>query len=241
MKSGFLLLSLLVLAFLMVLAACSPTTAVATDPPLVPEPELPTPPANNPAATTELQAVSSPTPGTDQTEAAPIQPTAVEIELVCPENVSLTPAQTEGPYYTPNTPERSSLLEEGLPGTRLLLTGYVLSLDCEPIPGAWLDFWQADGEGVYDNFGYQLRGHQYTDEMGRFTLETVYPGEYPGRTPHIHVKVMAPGGGVLTTQIYFAGEASNARDFIFRPELVTELEPADDGWQASFNFFISVP
>jgi protocatechuate 3,4-dioxygenase beta subunit len=241
MSRGFLSLPLLVVAFLMFLAACSPDTAVATNPPLIPEPELPTPPANNPTLTMELQVASSPTPDPDQTEAAAPQPTTTEIELVCPQSITLTPAQTEGPYYTPNTPERSSLLEEGIPGERLVLTGYVLKADCEPVAGAWLDFWQADGAGVYDNSGFRLRGHQYSDEMGRYRLETVYPGEYPGRTPHIHVKVMAPGGAVLTTQIYFAGEASNARDFIFRPELVTELESADDGWQARFDFYISTP
>jgi protocatechuate 3,4-dioxygenase beta subunit len=241
MSRGSLSLSLLVLAFFIFLAACRSATPDATNPPVLPGQELYTPLVSKPTSTMELQVAISPTPDPDQTDVMAPQPTAVEIELVCPQTATLTPAQTEGPYYTPNTPERSSLLEAGIPGVRLLLTGYVLSPDCEPIPGARLDFWQADGEGVYDNVGYQLRGHQYSDEMGRYRLETVYPGEYPGRTPHIHVKVMAPGGTVLTTQIYFAGEASNARDFIFRPELVTELESADDGWQARFDFYISNP
>ena len=58
-------------------------------------------------------------------------------------------------------------------GTRLLITGSVVNTDCRPIAGAWLDFWQgADDAGRYDNDGYTLRGHQYTDEHGRFTLET---------------------------------------------------------------------
>src|SRR5215216_1283173 len=54
---------------------------------------------------------------------------------------SLTQSQTEGPYYIPNTPERHSLLEEGMLGTRLILVGYVLDQNCQPLPNAWLDFW----------------------------------------------------------------------------------------------------
>ena len=59
--------------------------------------------------------------------------------------------QTAGPFYTPDTPERRSLLEPEMPGTRLIVSGYVYSTECQPIPGALLDFWQADDAGVYDN------------------------------------------------------------------------------------------
>jgi protocatechuate 3,4-dioxygenase beta subunit len=108
---------------------------------------------------------------------------------------------TEGPYFKSNSPERTSLIESGLTGTKLVLTGYVLGTDCKPIAHALLDFWQADGKGQYDNAGYMLRGHQFTDEAGRYHLETIVPGPYPGRTEHIHVKVQSPKGTVLTTQI----------------------------------------
>ncbi len=93
-------------------------------------------------------------------------------------------------------------------GTKIIVTGYVLTTDCEPIANAWLDFWQADDQGAYDNAGYRLRGHLFADETGRYTLETIVPGEYPGRTPHIHVKVQAPNGQILTSQIYFPGVAA---------------------------------
>src|SRR5215210_7521587 len=106
---------------------------------------------------------------------------------------TMTPSQTEGPYYKAGAPERTSLLEPGMAGTPLTITGYVMTPDCQPVASAWLDFWQADGNGAYDNRGYTLRGHQYTDADGRFVLQTVVPGEYPGRTGHIHVKVQAPG------------------------------------------------
>jgi hypothetical protein len=135
---------------------------------------------------------------------------------------------TEGPYYTPNTPERNSLIEPGVPGTKIIVTGYVLTPDCKPIANAWLDFWQADGEGVYDNEGFILRGHQFTDANGRYILETVIPGEYPGRTPHIHVKIRTGNGPVLTTQLYFPGIEANNQDGIFSSDmLVGTLEPGE--------------
>jgi protocatechuate 3,4-dioxygenase beta subunit len=119
-----------------------------------------------------------------------------------------TPSETEGPYFKPNSPERASLLESGLGGTRLTVQGRVLSTACAPIAGALLDFWQADDSGNYDNAGFRLRGHQYTDASGRFTLETIVPGLYPGRTRHVHVKAQAPNGPIVTTQLYFPNRVS---------------------------------
>jgi protocatechuate 3,4-dioxygenase beta subunit len=69
---------------------------------------------------------------------------------------------------------------------------------------------------VHDNQGYRLRGYQSTNTQGIYHLETVVPGEYPGRTPHIH----PPGGTTLTTQPYMPGVASNNRDSIFTPATV---------------------
>jgi protocatechuate 3,4-dioxygenase beta subunit len=153
----------------------------------------------------------------------------------CDDGDDPTPAQTEGPYFTPNSPERASLLEAGLGGDRLTVAGTVLATDCRPLRRALLDFWQADADGQYDNQGYRLRGHQFTGADGRFRLETVVPGRYPGRTRHIHVKVQAPGGPVLTTQLYFPGEAANATDGIFREELLLTMNGTR---QASFTFVL---
>jgi protocatechuate 3,4-dioxygenase beta subunit len=152
----------------------------------------------------------------------------------------VTPAQTEGPYFTPNSPERASLLEPGMAGTRLLLTGYVLSTACRPVAGALLDFWQADDAGEYDNAGYRLRGHQFTDNSGRYTLETIVPGLYPGRTRHIHLKVQAPNQPILTTQLYFPGEARNRSDRIFHEALVVDMQQSADGFDGAFNFVLDV-
>jgi protocatechuate 3,4-dioxygenase beta subunit len=151
-----------------------------------------------------------------------------------------TPAQTEGPYFTPDSPARASLLEAGMGGQRLVVAGTVLTTDCRPVQRALLDFWQADDAGQYDNQGYRLRGHQFSGADGAWRLETVVPGQYPGRTRHIHVKVQAPDGPVLTTQLYFPGEPGNDRDGIFRPELVlSDVRDRGDARQGSFTFVLA--
>lgn len=151
-----------------------------------------------------------------------------------------TPAQTEGPYFTSNSPQRTSLLEAGISGTALTITGRVLSTTCQPIVSAKLDFWQADDSGNYDNSGYRLRGHQFTNAEGRFTLQTIVPGLYPGRTRHIHVKVQAPTKPVLTTQLYFPGESRNASDGIYSAALLMDIEDVSGGKSATFDFVLSV-
>ena len=151
-----------------------------------------------------------------------------------------TASNSEGPYYKSGAPERAVLVEPEMSGTRLLLTGQVLTTDCRPVAGAVLDFWQADDRGQYDNTGYTLRGKQFADEMGRYRLETIVPGRYPGRTVHIHVKVSAPGGPVLTTQIYFAGEPGNESDGLILPSLIVPLaDAAGGGKAATFDFVLS--
>jgi protocatechuate 3,4-dioxygenase beta subunit len=152
----------------------------------------------------------------------------------------LTVSQTEGPYFKTNSPERTSLVDDRTQGTLLTVTGQVLTADGTPVANALLDFWQANASGAYDNSGYTLRGHQYTDANGSYTLTTVVPGLYPGRTRHIHVKVQAPNGPVLTTQVYFPGEARNASDGIFDPRLVLDVQANADGTEAAtYNFVVN--
>ena len=158
----------------------------------------------------------------------------------CDDGDDPTLAQTEGPYFTPNSPERASLLEAGMAGQRLVVAGTVLTTDCRPVRRALLDFWQADDAGQYDNQGYRLRGHQFSDAQGAWRLETVVPGLYTGRTRHIHVKVQAPGGPVLTTQLYFPGEPANDRDGIFSPELLLgDVRDVGGARQGSFTFVLA--
>jgi protocatechuate 3,4-dioxygenase beta subunit len=158
--------------------------------------------------------------------------------LDCQSPAALTPALTEGPYFKAGSPERSSLLDPGMPGVQLTLTGYVLTADCQPVAHALLDFWQADSQGQYDNAGFTLRGHEYTDQNGRYQLETVIPGLYPGRTEHIHVKVQAPGGPLLTTQLFFPGVEKNQSDSIYDPALLVKLQGSGAHMQAAFDFVI---
>jgi protocatechuate 3,4-dioxygenase beta subunit len=156
----------------------------------------------------------------------------------CGEGGARTPAQTAGPYFKPNSPQRVSLLEPGMPGTRITIEGSVLTTDCRPVPRALVDFWQADDRGDYDNSGFRLRGHQFTDDAGRYRLETIVPGHYPGRTRHFHVKVQAPNRPVLTTQLYFPDEPANLRDGIFTPELVMNVRDGGSGKLAAFDFVL---
>jgi protocatechuate 3,4-dioxygenase beta subunit len=152
---------------------------------------------------------------------------------------ALTPALTEGPYYKAGPPENSALAQSGVPGPKLTLTGYVFDANCKPIPGARVDFWQADGQGQYDNNGYTLRGYQVTDAQGRYSVETVVPGIYPGRTRHIHVKVTPPNGTTLTTQLFFPNEPLNSSDSIFAAQNVVTTSQGADGEVATFNFEVN--
>jgi protocatechuate 3,4-dioxygenase beta subunit len=158
----------------------------------------------------------------------------------CVEKGQATPPQTAGPFFKLRSPRRASLLEPGMAGTRIVVAGTVLSTACRPLPGALLDFWQADDRGEYDNAGYRLRGHQFTDERGRYRLESVVPGVYPGRTRHFHVRVQAPNQPVLTTQLYFPDEPANRGDFIFRPELVMAVREDAGARTAAFDFVLAV-
>jgi protocatechuate 3,4-dioxygenase beta subunit len=155
----------------------------------------------------------------------------------CDDGDEPTPRQTEGPFYTPRSPERSVLREAAMPGTRIALAGIVLTRSCRPVPGALVDLWHADDSGRYDNDGFRLRGHQFTDAEGRYAFETIVPGLYPGRTRHFHVKYQAPNQRVLTTQLYFPGEPRNERDGIFRPELLMRVKSG----VASFETVLDLP
>ena len=150
----------------------------------------------------------------------------------------LTPSETEGPYFKAGSPRRTSLVDASMPGTRLSLTGRVLSRDCVPVAGTRLDFWQADAAGVYDNSGYRLRGNQLTDADGRYVLQTIVPGEYPGRTEHIHVKVQPAGKSTLTTQLYFPGVSRNQQDSIFDARLLIHVAGTGSAMTATFDFII---
>ncbi len=214
-RRGFLRRSPLFLASL-VLAACRRPQGQAGDR----------------AAATAAQPVASSTESTSSTELA--------LTPACGDS-PVTPAQTAGPFYSPNSPQRQSLLETDTQGKRLTLTGQVLSQDCQPFANCLVDFWQTDDQGNYDNEGYRLRGHQFTDNEGRYRLETIVPGLYPGRTRHLHVRVQPANGSVLTTQLYLPQEPLNRGDFLFQPELLMAVQDSPAGMEAQFDFVVEAP
>jgi protocatechuate 3,4-dioxygenase beta subunit len=121
----------------------------------------------------------------------------------------LAPEQTEGPYYIPDEKIRRDITE-GKRGVPLALHATVVDAStCRPISGAAVDVWHCDPGGVYSGFGAGassrtfLRGMQRTNAKGLAILKTIYPGWYPGRTVHIHVKVHVGGNVVHTGQLYF--------------------------------------
>jgi hypothetical protein len=220
---------LMFLFVLMGLMACTgaptqiPASPAQTLPAFTPTPAIAFGPEASPAP---VDASRTPVPAGDFF-------TQAGIALPAPREAcsGLTQAQTEGPYYTPNTPQRNSLLEAGMQGTRLLLVGYVLDQNCQPLPNAWLDFWQADANGEYDNTGYRLRGHQFTDAQGRYYLETILPGLYLSRPiEHIHVKVRPEGGEEVTSQLYFPQQPVEG--------LTVSIEDKGDYLLGFFNFVV---
>ena len=128
----------------------------------------------------------------------------------------LTPEQTEGPYYIAGEKVRRNITE-GRPGIPLILRARVVDAStCRAVKGAAVDVWHADASGVYSGFGAGaasrtfMRGIQRTDAHGLAVFRTVYPGWYPGRTVHVHVKVHIRGNVVHTGQLYFPDNITDA-------------------------------
>ena len=128
----------------------------------------------------------------------------------------LTPELTEGPYYIDGEKVRRDI-RDGHKGTPLQLRFTVLdAATCRPIKGAAVDVWHADARGVYSGFGSGatsrtfMRGIQRTDATGLAIFTTVYPGWYPGRAVHVHVKVHVAGNVVHTGQLFFPDAVTDA-------------------------------
>lgn len=148
--------------------------------------------------------------------------------------------EMEGPFFKPASPLRADLRASGMPGRPIELSGFILTRSCKPLANALIDLWQADDKGEYDNKGFRLRGHQFTDGKGRYAFRTIVPGLYPGRTRHFHVKVTAAAESpTLTTQFYFPDEPRNKEDDLFRPELVMQVATADDVMHARFDVLLA--
>jgi protocatechuate 3,4-dioxygenase beta subunit len=166
--------------------------------------------------------------------------TALSPTPQCHDGDAVTLRQTEGPFFKPSSPERTEFIEQGMPGQPIELVGFVLTRACKPVAGALIDVWHADDKGTYDNKGFRLRGHQFADEQGRFRIRTIVPGAYEGRTRHFHVKVQPKGGRILTTQLYFPGEAANRSDGLYRKELLIRTAKNAGALAGRFDFVLDL-
>lgn len=133
----------------------------------------------------------------------------------------LLPQAVEGPYYFDPKQVRSDI-SDGKPGAAVELKLRIVDAKtCLAMPGIRVDVWHADAGGIYSGYDRQgddrtvstkgetyLRGTQMSDADGIATFRTIYPGWYPGRTPHIHVKAFLDTTSLVTGQIYFPDDLS---------------------------------
>jgi protocatechuate 3,4-dioxygenase beta subunit len=165
--------------------------------------------------------------------AAPI----LEAAIAACEEGTLTPTAPDGlgPYYLPGAPFKDDFVLEDMEGERLLVVGAVLNADCEPLPEATIDLWQADANGAYDfSEDFILRGRLLSDENGYYEFQTILPGFYGNRPRHIHILVAHPSlPEELVSQIYFA-EDDRSRGAPNRIE-ITPDEEDETLWRGVFN------
>lgn len=146
-----------------------------------------------------------------------------------------TPSAMEGPFY-PTSSMRFEDVDNDLVkiegavkaagGEVIQLNGKLVDSDGDAIGNGIVEIWQCDATGRYlhtadrrsepRDAGFQGFGRARTDADGRFTFRTIKPVPYPGRTPHIHVKVIDQGFELLTSQLYLEGHPGNSRDFLFQ-------------------------
>ena len=149
------------------------------------------------------------------------------------EALSLTPPQTEGPFYPVDLPLDTDndliiINDSTNPslGEITHLSGRVLDEKGAPIRNAMVEIWQADQNGVYlhkesdsaekRDKNFQGFGKFLTGSAGEYYFRTIKPVKYPGRAPHIHFAVKMKGREKWTTQLYVKGESQNEKDFVIR-------------------------
>jgi hydroxyquinol 1,2-dioxygenase len=168
-----------------------------------------------------------------------------------------TPATVLGPFHIEGSPEFDfgGDMSQGLPGTPLYVHGTVRDLDGNPVPGAVLDLWQADAEGLYESqvadldVEARLRGKYTTREDGSYCVRTIAPlgysipmdgpvGELIGKTDishfrpaHVHFLINVPGYEPLITHLFQEGAEYLDSDVVFgtKQELVVPFEPREPG------------
>ena len=169
-----------------------------------------------------------------------------------------TPAQTTGPFYPdafPDDTDRDLVRVESMSrpaqGDVTTIAGRVLDVRGNALAGARVEIWQCDAYGRYIHSadvgrgpadrGFQGYGRAVTPADGFYWFRTIRPVPYAGRTPHIHFAVSTRDGRRLVTQMYVAGEKTNARDLLYRrlardadrQAVTVALEPAPEIEQGS--------
>jgi catechol 1,2-dioxygenase len=180
------------------------------------------------------------------------------VEEVAGETREGSKGTIEGPYYIPGAPslpaETTLPAREGEAGTPLLFQGQVTAVGGSALPGATVEIWHADDDGLYSQFApgqpeWNLRGTVTADDHGQFKIHTIQPAPYQiptdgscgrliaaagwhaWRPAHLHLKVSAPGHQLITTQLYFQGDRHIEDDIAsaVKPELILSPKPAADG------------
>ncbi len=148
---------------------------------------------------------------------APARPAATSARLIAGTTCPVTPEQTEGPFYFDPELVRADLAE-GKAGVPLRLRLQIVdAAQCASSARARVDIWHCDAAGAYSGYDRErsagarwLRGTQFADAQGVAAFNTLYPGWYEGRAPHIHVKAWMPDGREVTSQLYFPDALSDA-------------------------------
>jgi protocatechuate 3,4-dioxygenase beta subunit len=173
---------------------------------------------------------------------ATLRAEATQAGLISSDVCMLSKEVTEGPFYVDPKLIRADITE-GKPGLAMTLRLQVVNADCTPVAGARVDIWHCDANGAYsgvqnlgggeDTTGQTfLRGTQSTDDKGIARFQTIYPGWYPGRTVHIHYKVILDDNAVLTSQIFFEEGVSDqayAADAAYQGRGARDMSNAQDG------------
>lgn len=163
------------------------------------------------------------------------------LQLQQQQNSFCKPTESDmlGPFYKEDAPFKQRL-GEGIEGERLIITGKVMDMRCQPLKGAILDIWQANSTGEYDNKGFTLRGKVNTNNDGVYLIDTIIPKEYGQgditRPGHIHLKVGVPNQPTLTTQLYFEGDPylTDLED----KSLIMKITESNGTKKAKFDFVI---
>ncbi len=134
-----------------------------------------------------------------------------EDALAC--NPTTLDAYGQGPFYKAGAPViiNNQLASANEPGTRLIISGIVRTLDCSKIiPNTKIDIWHANNAAQYDNTGFNLRGITYSNVQGFYLFETILPGKYLNGTKyrprHLHFIITPPSYPSRITQLYFQGD-----------------------------------